>query len=35
MFNFKKELRVEDEVFDKKKDAEEFLRNRVQEEPKE
>ena len=34
-FKFRKELRVEDEVFDKKKDAEEFLKNRVQEEPKE
>lgn len=35
MFNFKRELRVEDEVFNKKKDAEEFLKNKVQEEPKE
>ena len=30
VFNFKKELRVEEEVFNKKKDAEEFLKNKVQ-----
>ena len=36
-FNFKKELKPEDEVFNKKKDAEEFLKNNQgqKEEPQE